>query len=230
MAKLGSHPKKPQPRNGNNADRTPKPRAGRIQFEGCWHCGAKGHSRKECKAFQKLMAEANKGISDRSKWKLPAGYKGKYEEAKAKAKAAAAKRVNALGGEDAEDDNTEGEWEDSEAEESFRAGIRALVGTDCRCGCDGDDDLVCGRCEEFEGDDGEYGDDEEQMLNTLNQWAHRTVFKLKNRQGKEVRKFVVSTEQQLDQMLGSRSRIAKIAKGKKNNLKTPVVHLKTTKF
>ena len=36
---------------------------------------------------------------------------------------------------------------------------------------------------------------------------------------------MVSTEQQLDQMLVSRSRIAKIAKGKKNNLKTPDVPL-----
>ena len=103
--------------------------------------------------------------------------------------------------------------------------LRLRGGAGCGCGLGQNDDLMCGTCgdceDEHEGDD----EGEEQMLNVLNQWAHRTVFKLKNQQGKEVRTFVVSTEQQLDQMLGSRSRIAKIAEGRKNNLKTPDVPL-----
>ena len=54
----------------------------RISFEGCWHCGQKGHSRSACTEFQKILAAANKGEPDRKKWKLPQGYSGKYEEAK----------------------------------------------------------------------------------------------------------------------------------------------------
>ena len=63
------------------------------------------------------MAEANKNISDRTEWKLPEGYKGKYEEAKAKARAASKKRVNALDGGVADGECTEGDdWSDSDSD------------------------------------------------------------------------------------------------------------------
>ena len=103
-------PRSPSP--GGSGSRGASPRGGkplRIKFEGCWHCGTKGHSRGQCELFKKLMAEANKNISDRTEWKLPEGYKGKYEEAKAKARAASKKRVNALDGGMADGECTEGD-------------------------------------------------------------------------------------------------------------------------
>ena len=42
------------------------------KFEGCWNCGAKGHSRKECKKIKALIKE-NGG-------KIPEGYEGAYEK------------------------------------------------------------------------------------------------------------------------------------------------------
>ena len=39
--------------------------------KGCLHCGAKGHKRRECNKFKKLLAENGD--------KLPSGYKGAYE-------------------------------------------------------------------------------------------------------------------------------------------------------
>ena len=125
--KLDGGNRKPPPRNPRDqnskkdkAARSPSPRGDRggnkvrIHFEGCWHCGVNGHSRGQCDLFKKLMADANKNISERSEWKLPEGDKGKYEEAKAKAKATSKKRVNALDGGVADGENTEGDdWSDS---------------------------------------------------------------------------------------------------------------------
>ena len=58
----------------------------RFTFKGCWHCGDLKHSRNKCPAFQKLLADHNRGEPDRAKWKLPTGYAGKFEEAKKKAR------------------------------------------------------------------------------------------------------------------------------------------------
>ena len=41
------------------------------RFEGCWHCGIKGHTRRECRKFKDVLKKAG--------GKLPADYKGAYE-------------------------------------------------------------------------------------------------------------------------------------------------------
>ena len=70
------------------------------KFEGCWNCGAKGHSRKECKKFKALIKE-NGG-------KIPEGYEGAYEKwRKSQRKVTAA----ILG---AEEDESDSDWSDSE--------------------------------------------------------------------------------------------------------------------
>ena len=48
----------------------------------CYHCGSEKHSRPECEAFNKMMAEANKGITDKKKWRPPAGYKSAIAKAR----------------------------------------------------------------------------------------------------------------------------------------------------
>ena len=120
ISKLG-----PKPGNGGSGNQTarrpPSPAGNRAQrvrfhFEGCWHCGKKGHSRGTCQAFQKIMTEFNKGKA-KEDWKLPPNYSGKYEEAKKRAQTAGKKaKVNALDdlsiAKDSGTDNDE--WEDSD--------------------------------------------------------------------------------------------------------------------
>lgn len=53
----------------------------RIEFKGCWHCGADDHSRRTCKAFLKYLEAHNPGVKDRKNMKVPAEYEGKYEKA-----------------------------------------------------------------------------------------------------------------------------------------------------
>ena len=60
------------------------------------------------------MSKHNKNVKDPSKWTLPAGYMGKYEEAKKKARAAEKKRVTLLDG--GEETNTEDDWSDSDTD------------------------------------------------------------------------------------------------------------------
>ena len=158
---------------------TPKPKSkatAKLKFDGCWHCGQKGHSRRECKAFQALMAKHNTVNPDRSTWKLPPGDTGKYEEAKKKATAALKKswRVNMLNDSDGDEPITEDEWEDSDYDimgpflgqqtPSTSQSCRALRGQPTStsnsfddlspCGLvddsDTDDDLMCGKCNEEE--------------------------------------------------------------------------------
>ena len=72
---------RPTERPGNrdrstSRDRPKSPRgidpAWAKEGKGCLHCGLKGHNRKECNKFKKLLAENNNS--------LPAGYKGAYEK------------------------------------------------------------------------------------------------------------------------------------------------------
>ena len=89
---------------GTKGDKTS--RRQRIQFKGCWHCGAENHSRRQCKEFEKLLIAANPGITDRKKMKLPPGYEGKYEKAlKAAGIAPRAQRVAMLADEFHDDDD-----------------------------------------------------------------------------------------------------------------------------
>ena len=43
-------------------------------FNGCWHCGNTGHSRQQCRSFQKLLADYG--------GKIPTRYQGKMEQSK----------------------------------------------------------------------------------------------------------------------------------------------------
>ena len=97
--------------------RSPSPgRRARIQFEGCWHCGAKDHSRtggrdgkgKKCPIFAKLLSDANPGVTDRKKMKLPVGYEGKYEKA-LKAAGIPTKKIQMLDDEDFDDSDSDDE-------------------------------------------------------------------------------------------------------------------------
>ena len=208
----------------------------RIQFEGCWHCGKKDHSRSGCEVFQKLLAAANKGVSDRKAWKLPEGYCGKYEEAKKRAKADAAKgkssKVNALSG----DENTEDEWEGSDDEDIMgpaAPGQRMFA-------------LRVGTCSDLDLDNTEANDDvqppptpdaswtrpirnatyddydgdrvkaawveaKEDLVNHLSGWAHKTVIKVQGHKGKTTSKFVVNSEPDLERMLKTKCKIANLA-------------------
>ena len=155
----------PKPSTKENAD-GPKPKV-KFEFKGCWHCGADGHTRRKCKAFEALMAKANAGNPDRATWKLPQGYAGKYEEAKKKFKAKAAKagRVNMLDGSVIDEAPTEDESEDSDTDimgpflgqsEAVRAlrmrpteisnSFEALTDPDS----DSEDDFICGLCDDSE--------------------------------------------------------------------------------
>ena len=71
------------------------------KFEGCWNCGAKGHSRRQCEKFKKLLADNN--------GKIPNGYQGAYEKFKAaaqKKKVAAVPVVDDFDAEDLEHSET----------------------------------------------------------------------------------------------------------------------------
>ena len=196
----------------------------RISFEGCWHCGSKDHSRAKCPAFEKLMADHNRGVSDRSQWKLPAGYMGKYEEAKKKARAAAGKgKVNALDGPPEDGEYTEDDWEESDDEGPGPGRVFALR-QPCTCCPSGlgddlrDDDLLCGACQ----DDDEENEDEtesqvpQNMLEEFGKWAHRTIVKAQNPSKKNLSKFVVNSIAKLEKMLRSKSKVASIANSSKD--------------
>ena len=85
----------------------------KFRFNGCWHCGEKGHSRKAnpskgiagCPKFEKLKAQNGGNV--------PAGYKGAYEKARdaawEKLQKSKSSKVNHLGSDesDYEDDMSE---------------------------------------------------------------------------------------------------------------------------
>ena len=228
--KLATQPKKKRGEGANTSDS--KTKGIRIKFEGCWHCGKSGHSRRKCEEFLKLMAAANKGITDPKQWKLPQGYMGKYEEAKKKAKAKAkAGKLNALDDYSGEEE----EWSDSDEDLVGPAAsgnrICAMVNLNgpkffpLEADDDDDDDLVCGECSE---DDPEANDDAvEDLVDHLQTWAHKTIVKFQNpkkeNQGKKV---VVNSLTQLDKLLLGKSKVAKLAaaatqkkdSGKANNI------------
>ena len=103
----------PPPETLNAVRPSPKPKAKAkagnrgFTFKGCWHCGKDepNHSRKNCQLFLKILKEANPGVSDRQKMKLPANYKGAYEKAReAAGLPVRTRRLNMLDDEDHEDD------------------------------------------------------------------------------------------------------------------------------
>ena len=219
--KIGDKPRAPKPGATKKREDTRVRKPVRIVFKGCWHCGVEGHSRAKCTEFNKLMETHNKGKGDRSKWSLPAGYKGKYEIAKAKAKAQ--KRVNQLDSGAESDANTEGdEWEDSDSDimgANFGQTARALRSmgsmpilmddpeTD-------DEQFLCGPCVE---------EPVEDICDAFKGWAHKVSTKTK-----KIHSSIVSTIPELERLLKCDSKIAKIAKtASKKTLKShlPNIHL-----
>ena len=132
--------------------RKPRPRAvipPGFTFEGCWHCKGKDHTRSggrdgkgaKCPGFAKLMKDANPGITERRKMKLPTGYMGAYEKALIAA-GGKPRRVNALDGALSD--------EDYDSEESdfnvptYMGGVAAALVDDGDDSSDDDDFTMCG--------------------------------------------------------------------------------------
>ena len=53
----------------------------------CYHCGKDDHTRNNCRDFQKMMENANKGNLDKKTWKVPPGYESAIAKARKAAKA-----------------------------------------------------------------------------------------------------------------------------------------------
>ena len=227
--KLGTqkNPRKPKKEDKGNVEE-PKKKSSRIVFKGCWHCGKEGHSRSACEEFKKLMANHNRGISDKSKWTLPVGYKGKYEIAKAKAKKA---RVNQLDGQETDQDaNTEADdWEDSDADLTGpnMGQVRALWRNGCcedKCGCesikrlalsDDDDIVLCNSWDHLDADsepeeETTVDSESESVHEAFQSWAHKLSMEFKPSPTPSEPVQVESVDQ-LEQLLKTKSRVAKVA-------------------
>ena len=228
--KIGGQKPTRTPKKDDKANKDdPKKKSTRIVFKGCWHCGVEGHSRSACEEFKKLMANHNRGISDKSKWKLPVGYKGKYEIAKAKAKKA---RVNQLDGQqptDQGDADTEADdWEDSDADLTGpnMGQVRAIRASQCvedGCECralhglllDEEDDIIlCNSWDHLDADsepeeESVIDSDCEQVHTALQGWAHKLSTEIKAPRAPE-RPVQVESLDQLDNLLRAGSRVAKV--------------------
>ena len=163
---------------------------------------------------------------------------GKYEEAKKKAKAAAAKgkssKVNALN-----EELTDDEWEDSDDEDILgpaASGAR-VFGLSSRPMCKPEVENVPpppvpdptwtrvtrnGRATEtnVEHIRAAWMDAKEDMVNSLSGWAHRTTIKLQSPRRQTLKKMVINSEVDLDRMLRTKCKIAGLAAAatsRKNN-------------
>ena len=104
-----------------------------FKFIGCWHCKSPDHSRsggrdgkgQKCPLFAKLLKDANPGVTDRKKMRLPTGYMGAYEKALVAA-GGKPRRINSLG-----------DCDDGSEEEDFNTPI--VPGGVCRALIDEDD-------------------------------------------------------------------------------------------
>ena len=123
-----------------------------FSFNGCWHCGATDHTRsggrdgkgKKCPLFDKLLKDANPGVTNRRQMKLPAGYQGKYEKALIAA-GGKPRRINRLEGSDTGDFTDE---EESDFEDAVIPGLcRAVFHEESES--DSDDDEFPDRCAMF---------------------------------------------------------------------------------
>ena len=230
----------PKAAPGAAAD-TNRTKKARFTFIGCWHCGISGHARGGCPAFQKLMADANKGNSNRDTWKLPKGYMGAFEKAKKKALGAGAggkKRVNMLDGTIAEQPDTEGdEWEDSDSDmmgSDYGQSVRALrVSRDrsqglnltqaysggCKDRCcalipDIEPENLDDLMDTLEEDDIVEGGElklEEETHAALKGWAHRTFIEVKKRSKHKPKTCAIHSAEDLDKMLEDKNKVAKMA-------------------
>ena len=131
QSKGNGRPRSPSPAKVPTSLRQPSPKPGdsgrkrdSFFFKGCFRCGSEDHKRQECKAFQKVLADApnNKG-KDSKDWKIPQGYKGAFDKARAKfRKDNADKRrkdkVNSPGA------DAESEDESDSGDEDFSAPVR----------------------------------------------------------------------------------------------------------
>jgi hypothetical protein len=180
------------------------------------------------------MEVHNKGKGDRSKWELPKGYKGKYEIAKAKAKAQ--KRVNQLdsGG---ESDCTEGDdWEDSDSDI-----MGPSPGQRCRALRQTCNALVCGDCDALDTQlDDDFPplcnswahiDEKEDLVNYLQGFAHKVEIKVKRQPKAEQTSVLIGSIHQLETFINGTCKVANIAaptgkrKMKKMASHLPDIHL-----
>jgi septum formation topological specificity factor MinE len=192
-----ARPAKTQQRR-NSPRRSPSP--GRVSLvpdwgNKCFHCGSDQHTRDKCEKFEKMMALANPGVTDKKKMKPPEGYKsaiGKARDAaraaspkakakpKAKPKSAAKKKINAIMSED-EDDPAEDTASDSDFSEHDSGHVqplmrfRPVVSGAPRTTVDVQPSHICG-VNRFQGLDTSQSYDAE-MLASLNSWAHNVRVK-----------------------------------------------------
>ena len=114
---------------GGSRDRTPSPNGRRafnlkFRYNGCWHCGKAGHSRKANPAKGIKGCPEFEQLKSRNGGSPPTGYKGAYEKArdaaweKAQSKKKDSSKVNMLA--DTDDDD------DSDLDSSPNGGIFAL--------------------------------------------------------------------------------------------------------
>ena len=206
--------------------RADSPKGGKkLFFKGCWHCGKEEpkHSRKECPDFLRVLKAANPGISDRSKMKLPQGYKGAYEKAR---EAAGLKnrdrRVNMLEDEDFDDTDSDS---DIEAVPGRMCALRGVPPPptphpEPRRGREPLSYLDAARmsskaefCALANQEDDYLSQDN---INSRNDWNVKVsrkserAKKVEPRRPKLLESFTVKTEQQLDQLLSRHPRLAAI--------------------
>ena len=116
-----------------------------AEGKGCLHCGMRGHKRKECSKFKKLLAENNNS--------LPSGYKGAYEKWKEQKKKTSVAAIAT------DDDDDIDEFPETQMVWSLptRANLAPLT---CRC---------CPISNSFDGLSEDDQDDEDEVMAALQQ-------------------------------------------------------------
>ena len=173
----------------------------KFRFNGCWHCGEKGHSRKPnpakgitgCPKFKKLKQQHGGGP--------PQGYKGAYEKARdaawEKFQKTKGGKVNMLEADESEPEDDKSEYSDNDGEIIF-----SLRGN-------GEQPPSFAHQNAFEAlDDGEEEMDDE-VINHFAKWAHKVQRAKQSAQKDDPPKTVrITSLQELDTQMAIDPRLA----------------------